>query len=251
MPKSTCKIGGCDKVVGSRGMCQPHYKRFMATGSPLRPCMGCGIDLTNKGLGAASYCDDGCKPKCRIEWCQKLVYAKHDVCRNHVNIIRRSGGAEPTWHFQAEKRCLVCGADDWPTNHLRRYCSKRCAALFYRSGGDVSREVPCVHCGQIIDLFKPSEFSGRKKRSDVGKCSSCVRPKNAVDVLFLSERDGDVCSICGEDVDISVEWPHAESPSVDHVIPYYAGGENTAENCALAHLVCNTRKNKYIDNPVA
>ena len=251
MSKSTCSIDGCGHNVGSRGMCQPHYKRFMATGDPLRPCMGCGLDLTNRGLGAASYCDDGCKPKCRIEWCRKLVHAKHDVCRSHLNIIRRSGGADPAWHFQSEKLCLVCGAEDWPTNHLRRYCSQRCAALFYRAEGNVSREVPCVCCGEVIDLFKPSAVSGRKKRADVGRCSSCVRPKNAVDVSFLVGRDGTSCSICGLEVDMSIGWPHGESPSVDHVIPYYAGGQNTADNCALAHLVCNIRKNKFTGQTVA
>lgn len=243
---STCSVGACRKRVDSREMCQAHYKRWKATGVAERPCLGCGDDLTVLSVGSASYCGDQCKPDCRIDGCTKLVYAKHKVCRVHLNGIRRNGGVDPKAYVPAERVCVVCGAKDWPPNWLRSYCSKRCAALHSRAGGRVPRTMDCVFCGREFDLFDVSPRSGRKKRNDAGCCTACSRPRNAMTATELSERDGRACSICGEDVAMEADWPDEFSPSVDHVVPYFLGGENTPSNCALTHLVCNLRKNKSI-----
>lgn len=246
MSQSTCSVAGCVKKVDSRAMCQAHYKRWKATGAPERPCLGCGCDLTNLTVGAASYCGDQCRPECRLPHCARLVYAKHDVCRPHLNGIRRNGGRDPEVYVPAEKQCIVCGARDWPDNWLRTYCSQRCAALHYRYGEDIGREAPCAYCGKMFSLFVRSPKSGRKKRADAGTCGDCGRPRNAMTAAELAERDGEACALCGDAVDMSLPWPDGMSPSVDHVIPYYEGGENAPSNCALSHLVCNLRKNKNL-----
>lgn len=41
--------------------------------------------------------------------------------------------------------------------------------------------------------------------------------------------------------------PTDATRSVDHVVPYSRGGSNTADNCQLAHLICNLRKNNRTD----
>lgn len=242
----TCKLDGCVKKVDSREMCQAHYKRYMKTGVPERPCRGCGFDLTNLTLSSVSYCGDECRPRCRLDLCERPVHAKHDVCRSHYNRIRLNGGRDPKVYVPADKVCIVCGARDWETNWLRTYCSQRCAALHYRHGGSISRETVCGFCGEVFGLFDELVAGGRKKRADAGKCDSCSRPKNAVTSFELAERDGTDCSICDSPVDMGLPWPEEMSPSVDHVIPYVEGGENVPENCALSHLICNLRKNRSL-----
>ena len=51
------------------------------------------------------------------------------------------------------------------------------------------------------------------------------------------------CTICGAEVDKSLEWPDPASPTVDHIVPLARGGK--AMDVALwglAHLRCNRLK---------
>lgn len=62
---------------------------------------------------------------------------------------------------------------------------------------------------------------------------------------FLSDviqRDGTVCSLCSEPVDLALEWPDPLSKSLDHEMPLSLGGAHEFSNCRLAHLRCNVRK---------
>jgi len=59
----------------------------------------------------------------------------------------------------------------------------------------------------------------------------------------LLERDGTRCSLCPEEIDFELKWPHPGSKSLDHITPVAAGGSHTYDNVALAHLVCNISKN--------
>lgn len=58
----------------------------------------------------------------------------------------------------------------------------------------------------------------------------------------LVERDGDACSLCAEQVDLTTAWPDPMSPSVDHITPRSLGGQDEPQNVALAHLRCNISK---------
>jgi len=37
--------------------------------------------------------------------------------------------------------------------------------------------------------------------------------------------------------------PHPKAPTIDHIVPLSAGGDDTKANVQLAHFSCNTRKN--------
>jgi hypothetical protein len=65
-----------------------------------------------------------------------------------------------------------------------------------------------------------------------------------VEIDILYSRDKGMCSICLKHVDKRLKFPHPMSPSVEHVIPVSKpGSEHSYRNTALAHLVCNQRKN--------
>jgi len=58
----------------------------------------------------------------------------------------------------------------------------------------------------------------------------------------IARRDRYRCQLCHRTVDMSVSWPHPESPTIDHVVPLADGGDDTRANVQLAHLGCNSRK---------
>ena len=246
MEKSTtCSMPGCDRALDCKGLCGTHYRNLRKTGTPARLCPGCGLDMVVLGASAA-YCSDACRPSCRIEWCENLTTGKRDVCAPHYSAIRKRG-RDPRYGLQRDKSCVACGAEDWPDNGLRKYCSRACARLWYRTKGDFAREVACASCGAVTSVFGSDwanghKVEGRKIRGDRTRCPDCVRARNAMSVQELRERDGGDCSICGKVVDFSRRFPDPLSPSVDHVIPLSRGGVNAPENLALACLGCNRKK---------
>jgi 5-methylcytosine-specific restriction endonuclease McrA len=36
--------------------------------------------------------------------------------------------------------------------------------------------------------------------------------------------------------------PHPKAPTIDHIIPLSAGGDDTKANVRLAHFLCNSRR---------
>lgn len=56
------------------------------------------------------------------------------------------------------------------------------------------------------------------------------------------ERDEYVCQLCGIGIDKSLEYPHPESRSIDHIVPIARGGGHTLANVQAAHLRCNRAK---------
>jgi 5-methylcytosine-specific restriction endonuclease McrA len=63
-----------------------------------------------------------------------------------------------------------------------------------------------------------------------------------VDYAAVIERDGRMCHICGEAVDMSLPKYHPMSRSFDHVIPLSKGGPHSMDNVKLSHFGCNSRK---------
>lgn len=66
-----------------------------------------------------------------------------------------------------------------------------------------------------------------------------------VSLSRVAERDGWVCSICGQPVvrnasEVRLQW------SLDHVVPLSKGGAHTYENCKLAHRGCNSAKGNKV-----
>ncbi len=73
-------------------------------------------------------------------------------------------------------------------------------------------------------------------------------PREAYTRDEIGDRDGWVCHVCGDHVDQSLRRPDLESPSIDHVIPGWRGGEDRKDNVKIAHLGCNLDRN-VSENP--
>jgi 5-methylcytosine-specific restriction endonuclease McrA len=58
----------------------------------------------------------------------------------------------------------------------------------------------------------------------------------------IAERDGFICGLCEEPVDMTLSGRNLRGPTIDHIIPISKGGPDTRVNVQLAHLRCNIIK---------
>jgi hypothetical protein len=63
-----------------------------------------------------------------------------------------------------------------------------------------------------------------------------------IDRSLVFERDNWICQLCFEPVNETLEWPHKESKSLDHIIPLVLNGPHMYSNVQLTHLNCNLKK---------
>ncbi len=63
-----------------------------------------------------------------------------------------------------------------------------------------------------------------------------------IDLNSIWDRDNGLCGVCGDDIDLSLAWPHRLSVTVDHVVALANGGTHEPDNVQLAHAACNSRK---------
>lgn len=57
-----------------------------------------------------------------------------------------------------------------------------------------------------------------------------------VDPQAVFARDGGMCGICTQPVDVNERW------HIDHVVPLSKGGAHSYANVQLAHAMCNIKK---------
>jgi 5-methylcytosine-specific restriction endonuclease McrA len=58
----------------------------------------------------------------------------------------------------------------------------------------------------------------------------------------IADRDRNMCGICRKRVAMKQVVPHPKAPTIDHVLPLSAGGDDTRANVRLAHFECNWRR---------
>jgi len=117
--------------------------------------------------------------------------------------------------FEACEPCRVCGGPKYTlrltaAGEISEYCSPRCAAF-------------------------SATYSRRKDAAREARREPYTR-------LEIFERDGWICWICGQEVDRESTGVSPAAPSIDHVVPLLAGGDDTPENVRCAHFECNKRR---------
>lgn len=71
-------------------------------------------------------------------------------------------------------------------------------------------------------------------------------PAEKYTLAEIAERDGRVCQLCDDPVDMLLSGLDTWGPTIDHVIPISKGGPDTRENVQLAHRRCNEIKGARI-----
>ena len=210
----------------------------------LRNCAVCGHEFPLAATGRPGIC---CSDECRRE---------HKNRNEQARRARRAG--------QRPGRCDWCGHAFLKERSTTRYCTMSCAQqAFWNDGRSCQLQwETCIVCARRF-LRRGQRFNGkgnvahicssgcrhrqRNRRAVViverRRAAKKSRPSDYYTISEIAERDHHQCGLCGGIVDMTIPWPLPGSRSIDHVVPYSKGGDNTKANVQLAHLGCNVRKN--------
>lgn len=129
-----------------------------------------------------------------------------------------------------------------------RFCSQRCNVAHH--GGWTERPEGCVTCGAarwspFSSYCKPCAALARKDaaRRKNNKRKRGLRGKSTYKLAEIALRDGFRCHLCSRKVDMRLSGLEPQGPTIDHLVPISAGGDDEPANVALAHRDCNTRRN--------
>lgn len=173
-----------------------------------------------------------------------------------------------------EKSCDHCNKYFVSNIKAQRFCSDECrrVATLIRLKAKWRADNPlpknwnydCDECGVLVER---SLEQGPRNKGAYGRfCAICtdkrkvaryrkktarrqgvVKPGN-IHYLEVFERDQGVCWLCNKVVDTTLPRVSKFGGTIDHVIPISRGGEDTLENCRLAHWICNNHKsNKLVE----
>ena len=247
----TCAAPGCDrKYLGK--YCDGHAQRVRKYGTPVMPCTECGLNIGLDRFPKAT-CSDACDPRCVEPGCEREPWLT-DRCATHEAREKRRQLLAEYRNRATGRACPVC---EKPINGgpLQRYCSVSCTKFANRHP-DIQAALwkQCVGCGEQFSILEVLEEKRTRRRANVADCHSCSSRnfhiyrihKDAV----LDSRGTD-CGLCGDSIDLDLAWPHPQSLSIDHIIPWSVGGSHDLENLQPAHLICNAKKQDRVGFKIA
>lgn len=233
--------------------------RFVA-GTPFeRECESCGADISDR-MANAKFCRPCGDGRSKVHEATKIAKGPYLDCiqcgsRHGPSIFQHCSIAcagRTSRMKQLEnlisRVCGSCGNDFFAFDVRRQQCSTACKQWDRKYPG-VPRVLSgvCEYCGDCFKSLKAgTRYCSSKCSARMGKMRRRARERNAfvenVSLAKLIERDGPDCQLCDKPLDMSVEWPHPNYPSIDHVIPLSRGGEHSLSNTQMTHLICNVKK---------
>lgn len=130
----------------------------------------------------------------------------------------------------------------------KKYCSPACRSICHPQRKKVTHILygACTQCGDafVRRAGQRGEFCtracSRRARKRRGRRRLRGAPqREAYTLRQVAERDGWRCHLCGKRVPDRPYAARPLDPTVDHLIPVSAGGNDTLDNVALAHNRCN------------
>ena len=118
-----------------------------------------------------------------------------------------------------DKRCIECGKHYSTTRMKSKYCSKKCCKTFN---------------------YRVNETRRREQLRKNGKIDWDIS------IERLMKRDKNLCYLCGDKVNINLDYNDDYYPNIEHVIPVSKGGTHTWDNVKLSHRICNMEKSDKV-----
>lgn len=169
--------------------------------------------------------------------------------------------------------CAECGKNFKSPRSNAKHCSKDCYAIANARAAKErdkrlvreapsKREIVCAWCNDILVIERNPETLrfpfGKfhddcrlqaRRAKDRKKTVKRQGAKTQQIILHevIAERDGFICHICGELVDMSIPRTSRYGATLDHVIPIAKGGLDSEDNVKLAHWICNVRKSDKLE----
>ena len=130
------------------------------------------------------------------------------------------------------RACSICGANFTPKSARVATCSSHC-----------SNESRRRTQGFTVDNCSARERERRRRASKMRQKRGGATGRKVVRRWErIIARDGAVCGICNEPIDVTLRLPAAGAPTADHVIPLAHGGSDEDDNLRPSHFRCNSRR---------
>lgn len=247
----TCAAPNCErKYVGQ--YCDGHAQRVRKYGSPIMPCIECGLDI---GLDRfpKDTCSDACDPRCVEPGCEREPRFT-DRCATHEAREKRRKLVAEYRKAAMGRPCPVC-EKPLEGGPLQKYCSVSCVK-FAKRNPDIQSALwkECVGCGEVFSLLEILDEKRTRRRINASSCHSCSKRNFHIYRIHrhaVLEKCGSDCGLCGEPIDLELPWPLPMSLSLDHIVPWSIGGSHDLENLQPAHLICNAKKQDRVGFKIA
>lgn len=170
----------------------------------------------------------------------------------HIRIVRGNGIYIDTLVVGSRKNKVISICSDCKTATEERRLSK---PELKRKRFDI---VPCAECGNEFTprisfqkyCSKICHNRANRTRHRAIKQKAFIAPVNR---KHLFEKSSGICAFCGNQLDLSIKYPHPESVEIDHIIPLKPRdkdmpvGTHEPLNTQLLHRKCNILKsNKHV-----
>lgn len=223
MTQRTCTVDECNAAHEAKGLCKKHY----TASRPRYPdrkiqlsCAGCGNSILKESWRQNRYTN---------------LYCSRECANDHRFQSRR----------QHNKRVATYTPRPWPSTTAPLTIIKPSQRVFACGN--------CVICSKpFICLFGSktcSEQCQDRHRDNLrreGKHRRRATKRNAyvanVQASQVFRRDNHTCQLCGDPLLMTAKVPHAQAPTIDHIIPLARGGTHEPSNVQAAHFLCNSLK---------
>jgi len=201
---------------------------------PARICPVCGEQYHPTG-GKQGYCSRRCG----------------GVAHRESGQLRRKWPASKLDY----RNCAECGRL-FIGRGVRKSCGDECAGRrqrrrdLVRYGKTPEQVDACRACGQLKPLGRklcdPCRDVADREARRRAKRRRKARQRGArcepYTLAYIAERDHYRCGLCGKRVAMTRPVPHPKAPTIDHIVPLDAGGDDVKANVQLAHFICNSVK---------
>lgn len=135
------------------------------------------------------------------------------------------------------RHCIFCGDVFIGVHSDRKYCSQACRDSAREDRHKAANQGKARSRRPVV---LTDEWIAREKARQARRRGALTAGPVSRDEIF--ERDGYVCQLCDEPVDLDLKFPDPGFGTLDHIIPIAKGGSHTLWNLQLAHFLCNQRK---------
>lgn len=178
-----------------------------------RECQVCGASLTGR---RRTLCSDECS---------------REAARRRASRWYHANRHDPDWYAR------------------RRQQGRRAYARWADANPDAVKANMDRWRAENAEAIREYEREYRQENADLLRAKNQRRRARLVDAFVADvdpeaiwDRDGGICQLCHEPIDVDLAWPDPMSRTLDHIVALVNGGTHEPDNVQLAHARCNSRK---------